>query len=277
LDNSEALERVRQLLDALGGPQTGPSVSGRLLESDDPPAQLARELLASPTLERLYKEVKTGVIQHSELKGPDAQFVGIPELQTELPFAEQFERFFKPRLAVRAEGFTALFHHLAQRTTQPFILETGSMRIPGNWAGDGQSTFMFDTLVRMNGGLLFSIDITLESIETARRACSSSTNLLLGDSVATLHHLSSCIQRPADLLYLDSYDLDTRDPMPSAIHHSLELTAANTLIGPGTLVCVDDYCVDSQVGGKGLLLDRYFARTRAEVVYSGYQRIWRVR
>jgi hypothetical protein len=277
LNDTDALERVRQLLDTLAGPESGRDLSRRLLESDESPAELSRALAATATFERLYKEAKTGTVQQSELKGPDAAFVDIPDLEIDLPFDQQFERFFKPRLGVRAEGFATLFRHLAQRSAQPLILETGSMRIPGNWQGDGQSTFMFDTLVRTTGGLLFSIDTTLESIETARRACSSATNLLLGDSVATLQHLSRLIRRPADLLYLDSYDLDAKNPMPSAIHHALEMMAANTLVGPDTLICVDDYCVDSQVGGKGLLLDRYFSRVRAEVLYSGYQRIWRAK
>jgi hypothetical protein len=277
LDHTEALERVRQFLNTLAGPETGHELSGRLLASDESLEQLARELAASSTLERLYKEAKTGMVKHSEPKGADPTFVGIPELETNLPFEEQFERFFKPRLALRADGFSTLFRSLRQASAQPLILETGTMRIPGNWKGDGQSTFMFDTLVRTTGGLFFSIDVTLESLETARRACSSATNLLFGDSVATLHQLSALIRRPADLLYLDSYDLDPQDPMPSAIHHAMELMAVNTLIGPGTLVCVDDYCVDSQVGGKGLLLDPYFSRIRAEVLYSGYQRIWRVK
>jgi hypothetical protein len=135
---------------------------------------------------------------------------------------------------------------------------------------------MFDALARVRGGFFFSIDVTLESIETARRACSSSTNLILGDSVTTLHNFGALITRPANLLYLDSYDLDPQNPMPSAIHHAMELIAAQPLIGPGTIVCVDDYSVGPKVGGKGLLLDLYFSRIRAEVLHSGYQKVWRL-
>jgi hypothetical protein len=91
-----------------------------------------------------------------------------------------------------------------------------------------------------------------------------------------LHHLSALIARPANLLYLDSYDLDPQNPMPSAIHHAMQLIAAQPLIGPGTLVCVDDYNVGPQAGGKGLLLDRYSSAIRAEVLHSGYQKVWRL-
>ena len=86
--------------------------------------------------------------------------------------------------------------------------------------------------------------------------------------------LNAC--RPAALVYLDSYDVDLNDPMPSAIHHALELAAVRPLIGPGTLVCVDDYGIGPHAGGKGLILDQFFTNIRAKVVYSGYQRVWLV-
>jgi hypothetical protein len=88
--------------------------------------------------------------------------------------------------------------------------------------------------------------------------------------------LGALIDRPANLLYLDSYDLDPQNPMPSAIHHAMELMAAQRLIGPGTIVCVDDYGVGPKAGGKGLVLDLYFSAIRAEALYSGYQKMWRV-
>ena len=132
LDDTNALERVRQLLDTLAGPESGRDLSRRLLESDESAAELSRALAATATFERLYKEARTATVQQSELKGPDAAFVDIPDLEIDLPFEQQFERFFKPRLGVRAEGFATLFRYLAQRSAQPLILETGSMRIPGN-------------------------------------------------------------------------------------------------------------------------------------------------
>ena len=154
------------------------------------------------------------------------------------------------------------------------MIETGCMRVPRNWEGDGQSTFMFDALVRDSGGLFFSIDITLESLETARRACSSATQLILNDSVAGLYALSRALPSPISLLYLDSYDLDVANPMPSAIHHALELAAARPLIASGTIVCVDDFGIGAE-GGKGMIVDKFFSNIRAQVVYSGYQKVWR--
>jgi hypothetical protein len=274
--DSAALTRVSELLDQLQGPQQGETTLSRLLRSDEPISNIVRDIVACPNLERLYKAVRTLDIKSEITKEADPAYVGIPGLDSNLPFDDQFSRFFKPRLQARADGFATIFRSLPDPTHKLLIVETGCMRIPGNWSGDGQSTFMFDALARERGGLLFSIDATMESLDTARRACSSTTNLLLGDSVATLHALSGLMNRPADLLYLDSYDLDPQDPMPSAIHHAMELIAAQPLIGPNTVVCVDDYSVGAKAGGKGLVLDEYFSRIRARVLHSGYQKVWRL-
>jgi hypothetical protein len=177
-------------------------------------------------------------------------------------------------LDARAEGFAAIFEAVISRHARPLIVETGCLRVPGNWAGDGQSTFMFDALVRDSHGTLISIDIAPESIDSARRACSSMTHLVCNDSVATLHALSGLLRQPVSLLYLDSFDLDHADPMPSAIHHLMELTAARPLLGPDTIVCVDDYGVGSPNGGKGLLVDTLLARLNQRVLFSGYQKAW---
>ena len=181
----------------------------------------------------------------------------------------------RPRLGKRADGFAAIFDALPRPRRDLLVVETGCMRVPRNWEGDGQSTFMFDALARDCNGLFFSIDITVESVDTARRACSSATHLILNDSVAALHALSRAVPAQASLLYLDSYDVDLANPLPSAIHHALELTAARALIGPGTIVCVDDYGLGSE-GGKGMILDKFFSSIRAQVLYCGYQKVWRV-
>jgi hypothetical protein len=276
MEDSEALTRVVQLLDQLSGPQQGRSILNRLLQSDDLILSIARDIAASPAFEHLYKVARTADINSEGRKEADPAFVGVPDLDPALPFDEQFDRYFFPRLRARAEGFATIFRSLPKPPEKLLIVETGCLRIPRNWEGDGQSTFMFDALATARGGFFFSIDVTMESIETARRACSSSTNLVLGDSVTTLHNLGALIARPANLLYFDSYDLDPQNPMPSAIHHAMELIAAQPLIGPGTIVCVDDYSVGAQAGGKGLLLDLYFSTIRAEVLHSGYQKVWRL-
>jgi len=267
--------RLIALLDRLAGAGEAQKLLQRLLRSDEPPQLIAQSIAASDAFEYLYKETRTRDIRVEGPKEADAAFVGLPDLPAGLPFEEQFRQHFRPRLGKRADGFAAIFDALPRPPRDLLVLETGCLRIPRNWEGDGQSTFMFDALARDCNGLFFSIDITAESIDTARRACSSATHLILNDSVAALHALSRAVPTQASLLYLDSYDVDLADPLPSAIHHALELTAARPLIGPGSIVCVDDYGFGSE-GGKGMILDKFFSSIRAQVLHCGYQKVWRV-
>ena len=268
-------ERFVALLDRLAGQGEGQRLFQQLLDSNDAVEQVVRSIAGSAAFEYLYKEARTRDVVHEGRKEADAAFVGLPELAAAMPFEEQFHRHFKPRLGKRADGFAILFDTLPRPRQDLLVLETGCIRIPGNWEGDGQSTFMIDALVRERHGLFFSIDIDLESIDTARRACSSATHLICNDSIAALHALSQALRMKASLLYLDSYDVDAANPMPSAIHHALELAAASPLIGPGTIVCVDDYGIGPE-GGKGMILDRFFSTIRAEEIHCGYQKVWRV-
>ena len=40
--------------------------------------------------------------------------------------------------------------------------------------------------------------------------------------------------------------------------------------------CIDDYAIGSG-GGKGMIVDKFLTAVRAEVLYSGYQKVWRIR
>jgi len=268
--------RLIALLDQFAGPGQGQRFLARVLDTADNTPAIAREIARSAAFQRLYKEARTADIAGRAQDHGDAAFIDIPALDHNQPFEAQFREHFRPRLGKRADGFGMLFATLASRHPRPLIIETGCLRMPGNWEGDGQSTFMFDAFVRGGGGHFISIDALPESIDTARRACSSAANLICNDSVAGLYALSQLLAAPAALIYLDSYDLDVDDPLPSAVHHVLELAAVRPLIGSGTLVCVDDYAVGGQQGGKGMIVDKFFSSIRAQVLYSGYQRLWSV-
>jgi hypothetical protein len=270
---TEPRNRLISLFNHLAGADAGARVLDRLLALDDPPLQIVRDLAALPAFEYLYKDARTKSAPSQGRKEADYPLLGLPADAAGLPFAQQFDQYFAPRLGKRAEGFRTIFEALPADPL--LIIETGCMRTPGNWEGDGQSSFMFDVLARSRHARFFSIDIGLESIDTARRACSSSTQLVFNDSVAALHALRRSLPGAASLLYFDSFDFDPLNPMPSAIHHALELAAAGSLIGAGTILCVDDYAVGGE-GGKGMILDRFFSATRARVLHDGYQRVWQV-
>jgi hypothetical protein len=272
--NTKVDKRIIALLNRIAGDGQSHGLLARLLDDGESPEQVAESIAASPDFERLYKSARTRNIGVEGPKDANPVFVGLTELPSGLSFEEQFRQRFRPRLGKRADGFGVIFDELLKSKGNVVIVETGCMRVPCNWEGDGQSTFMLDALVQDRGGLFFSIDVALESIDAARRACSSMTQLIFNNSVPALHALNRVIPTRASLLYLDSFDFDVDNPLPSAIHHSLELTAARSLIGSGTIVCVDDYALGSD-GGKGMILDKFFSSVRAEVLHCGYQKVWR--
>ncbi len=267
-----------QFLDKLAGPGRGEKLLKRIETADGKALRaILAEVAASSVFAEAYKRARVLDIREEGLRPPKPEALGLPPTVATERFAEAFAAHYAPRLAERAEGFAALFATLAGQPGPPLILETGTLRLAGNWAGDGQSTFLFDHFVRDRAGVLISIDVNLDSLETARAVCSGRTQLLCNDSVMALATLAGLIARPVSLLYLDSFDLDVANPGPSAAHHAMELAAAAKLLGPGSLVAVDDYAVKGLVGGKGAIVDRYMAATDAEVLYSGYQKIWRIR
>ncbi len=268
-------QKIIALLEQIAGDGKGRDVLARLLDEDEPAQRIADDIARSTAFRRLYKLAHTVNVGVEGATDANPALVGLPELAPHLSFNEQYRRHFRPLLGKRADGFDVLFQSLVGLGRSLVVVETGCLRIPGNWEGDGQSTFMFDALVRACGGVLISIDATNESIDSARSACSSATQLIENDSVSALHALTQIVSKQLDLLYLNSFDLDPANPLPSAIHHALELTAARPLIGSGTVICVDDYAVGS-AGGKGMIVDRFLANIRAKVLYSGYQKIWRV-
>lgn len=268
-------KRIVALLDRIAGDGEAQGVLARLLDKGEPAARIAEDISRSMAFERLYKIPRTSRIGVDAVKDADPAFVDLPDLPPDLSFNEQYSQHFRPRLGKRADGFDALFQSLQALGRSLLVVETGCLRLPGNWEGDGQSTFMFDALVRACGGTLFSIDVTHECIDTARKACSSATQLLENDLVSALNALAQVSSRQIDLLYLNYFDLDPKNPLPSAIHHALELTAARPLIGSGTVICIDDYGIGS-TGGKGMIVDKFLAAIRAKVLYSGYQKIWRL-
>lgn len=264
-----------RLLDRLTNGQ-GRNLLERLCDSEEKLEDIAQEVSVSSGVEALFKLARTQTRSIDWTIKADFAYVGLsPECEHE-GFRVGFDTHIRPRLGKRSDGFAVLFEALDVHE-RPTIIETGCLRVQQNWEGDGQSTFQFDWYARERYGNVITIDINAQSIDSARRACSSVTSTILNDSVATLNALGTQIRKPASLIYLDSFDLDLSDPIPSAMHHAMEVMAARNLIGPGTILCIDDFNVPPLgPGGKGLIVDRFMESVNAEVLYTGYQKIWRV-
>lgn len=170
------------------------------------------------------------------------------------------------------------------------ILETGMSA----WGTD--STRLFDAYVRSFGGRFASVDIRPEPIERLRKEVGTATTLVCDDSVAFLQHwVAEHPGERADVVYLDSWDVDFSDPLPAAEHCLRELKAVTPALGPGTLLLIDDTPgtieeipgepsavhreLHTQYGawpGKGMLVHQTLLERGAELIHHRYQVLYRL-
>jgi hypothetical protein len=138
--------------------------------------------------------------------------------------------------------------------------------------------------------MVHTVDIDEDACNRLRARVSDRVRITCSDSVRYLHQLSGDGGVEVDLLYLDSFDLDWRNPHPSSLHHMHELCAVMPLLARGTLVMVDDsprlvavadepdgksrIHYDGGVWGKGGYAAEYFAKIGCEPAIRGYQHGW---
>ena len=209
-------------------------------------------------------------------------------------FWSWFEGIAGPQLAYRTEGFRKLFDYLDRIDRPVGIVETGCVRQQGNWAGDGQSTILFDRYAKFHpDSAVFSVDHDPEAAVLCRSLVGERVHIHAGDSLAYLKSLADHPPgglKALDLLYLDSFDVDFDNPLPSAIHHLKELLAIAPLVSFETLVVVDDSPASfigvpngdnpiqpirpPRIEGKGRLIAEYADQIGAEPLFAAYQCGW---
>jgi len=203
-------------------------------------------------------------------------------------FLDLYDKQYASLLAVRAEGFRVMFRQLEAAISDKrarglpprvVIVETGSLRKPDSYAGDGASTVLFDAFVNYHDGVVFTVDLNPNAVALVRKSCSGKVHAVCSDSVSFLHDLSTLlVPQSVDLFYLDSLDFNPVDPFPSSFHHVKELLAVGKLLDAGTMVAIDDNVTsgDGKKVGKGALVGEYFENVGVEEIYSGHQRVWRL-
>lgn len=200
-----------------------------------------------------------------------------------------------PRLALREISFRKVFAYLDSIEGSLTIVETGCARVMGNWAGDGQSSVLFDKYLecRGEGGIGFAIDLDPKATEMCKRMVSDRMTVITGDSVPALIDVAATLKtkkRTIDFLYLDSYDVDWSYPTPSAVHHLKEMVSIVPVLRRDTLVVVDDAPATCRVvgnasgqydmvalpaiGGKGTYVAEYAKQVGANLLFSHYQAGW---
>lgn len=167
----------------------------------------------------------------------------------------------------RAESFAMVAKMIISQGLKMFV-ETGTYR--GNDA-DGQSTRIFATLARSQDGSFDSVDINSSHLAQARKMLNTNildARLICEDSVTFLSNRET----PIDVLYLDSFDFEEKNPQPSQRHQLAELGAAYGKLGENSIVLLDDCNLPH--GGKALLSAAFLLDCGWKQVYDCYQKVF---
>ena len=152
----------------------------------------------------------------------------------------------------------------------PMIVETGSLRSPGEVMGDGNATMLFDELTAASG-MVYSIDIDASCGDNIAKHCGNQVQFVEGDSHKVLRELVGLVKH-IDLLYLDSLDVDFEADELAARHALRECQYSLPMLGKKSFVAVDDN--DSQGRGKGRLVSEFAALKGWQLVVDGYVKVW---
>lgn len=187
----------------------------------------------------------------------------------------------------RGDGFLSIFKELEKKENKIFnIVETGSMRPGFTMDGDGQSTKLFDNFVNYYDGQVITVDLDKNTSNFANTNTTNKTITYNQDSVLFLWNILNLDK--VDLFYLDSYDVDFNNPILANIHHFKELVAISKWLKSGVLVAVDDCKFDNsdiripkhipaQYVGKGVFVENFMQNINADIIFDGYQKVWKIK
>jgi hypothetical protein len=115
------------------------------------------------------------------------------------------------------------------------IIETGSA------AWGTNSSLLFDSYVNSFGGKFHSVDIRIQPSVSLRSLCSEQSTFFCDESLSFLKEYAR-LNNQIDLLYLDSWDVNWKDPLPSALHGFQEFMSMFPMLkaNKGSLLLVDD-------------------------------------
>lgn len=168
----------------------------------------------------------------------------------------------------RRDGLKVLCGLLSARRART-VVETGTLRQPGNWEMDGGLTFWLALHAHRAGGTLHTVDIDPHAVAAARSVCGlfgRAVEYACGDSVAFL----AAFGNPIDCLVLDSLDFD-KDSDASQRHNLAELHAALPWLHADSLVAIDDCGLER--GGKGGLTVPWMLEHGWSLAHDGYMKI----
>jgi hypothetical protein len=128
--------------------------------------------------------------------------------------------------------FKKLFEEMKE-LKNPNILESGIASAGTN------STYLFNEYIKKYGGFFWSVDINKSLVDMHKGNMCPATQLVCDDSVSFFTNWSKN-NDVANVIYLDSYDLDFYNPHPSANHGLSEYNSLIPVIKKNTLLLIDD-------------------------------------
>lgn len=204
---------------------------------------------------------------------------------SEIFLSEYYNKMLSPQgsnpIRNRADNFLTLFKMLENKNLKFYnIVETGCMRQGhGNlcFGDDGASSFLFNEFLKINNGRLTSIDINEKNVQYTNSFLSNGNLAYCCDSVEFLENKYEKIANNIDLLYLDSFDIEMLNPLPSQKHHLKEFNSALKFLNPGSIVVVDDHNAffTSPPVGKGNLIKAFMEEKGfGKLIFENYQIGW---
>ena len=180
--------------------------------------------------------------------------------------------------SIRAATFKAALNYL-DRVKPAVIIETGTARgrfdinLP-SICGDGASTLIFALWCSRNNAKIYTVDIDPICIDNcklniAALGLTDVVEFVVSDSVA---FLETCPLTHLQFLFLDSYDFDYNDPVPSQMHHLKEYLAVKDKLADQCCILIDDCGLPH--GGKGFYVEQHLPRDKFTLLQSGYQHLY---
>ena len=179
---------------------------------------------------------------------------------------------------IRAKTFKKALDYL-DLVKPSVILETGTARgrfdinLP-SICGDGASTLIFALWCSRNNAKIYTVDIDQKCIDNcklniAALGLTDVVEFVVSDSVA---FLQSCPLTHLQFLFLDSYDFDYNDPIPSQMHHLKEYLAVKNKLNDRCCILIDDCGLPH--GGKGRFVEKQLLEDKFILIESGYQHLY---
>lgn len=175
---------------------------------------------------------------------------------------------------VNKEMFTKLLNNLDKKKLN--ILETGSS------AHGTNSSMLFINYVKKFGGSFITVDINPDIKLKFNHLVKENIEFYTDDSVQYIMNIAPYKIKKLDVIYLDSFDLDIKNPQPSEQHGLDEFLLLNKYIKTGTLIAIDDTPKDfdlfgagsnklNHIPGKGSLVLEYIKKHGGyEILYHYY-------